>query len=348
MNIKDEIRQEQQKILSENRKKEEKAGLEAALSKELFNNGFDSNYPNKIPKLGYPTDERYSIINEALPYLTFSEPKIVREMPDGNVYVRKANEGEAADTYSFDFYYGEHEYGYTPNYICVYIFNNGSIASICNIPERNVDQSKFIGTFGRTLDLKKMIIRAQAQISLDNCSKISSTDTSWYDKTENFPALKIQHHEAEQKHQKAERIKYENERIKLQKEKSIRRKKFMRVIAWIALIIWSILPYLTLMPSYLNNVKVQISREFFYFHSIVYFVIIIFLNHTTVTYDSNVSYVTPKVASCIMGLSSMSMTAGSSIGDHSFDFFFIAIGLIVSNVIGHYANEWLWRFNKTP
>ena len=94
MSIEDEIRAKKERMHAEEKKRQEHEILLTALR----NVGMSENYPVLI----FAPNELQSIISEALPYMRFFQPKIVRNMPDGHTYVRAARSDERPDRYSFD------------------------------------------------------------------------------------------------------------------------------------------------------------------------------------------------------------------------------------------------------
>lgn len=73
MSIEDEIRAKKERMHAEEKKRQEHEILLTALR----NVGMSENYPVLI----FAPNELQSIISEALPYMRFFQPKIVRNMP---------------------------------------------------------------------------------------------------------------------------------------------------------------------------------------------------------------------------------------------------------------------------
>lgn len=142
MNIDREIEIEQENIKNRKREQEEYKKLQEALKEnDMLGN-------SKIITL--PNEEMEKLFKEAKHKMTFSNPKIVRIMPDGNVYVREAKPDETPDTYTFD----------TGG---MYFFNNGLISNPSHIE------------YART-----SIINTIAKKSIDGImSEKNFTDTSW-------------------------------------------------------------------------------------------------------------------------------------------------------------------------
>ena len=122
MSIEDEIRAKKERMHAEEKKRQEHEILLTALR----NVGMSENYPVLI----FAPNELQSIISEALPYMRFFQPKIVRNMPDGHTYVRAARSDERPDRYSFDVEICR-EPGYNHEIkTLISVFKNGSISYI--------------------------------------------------------------------------------------------------------------------------------------------------------------------------------------------------------------------------
>ena len=94
MSIEDEVRKAQQ----DKRAQEEAQQLKMDLQKALESQGFHTS----APFLYDPPPQMKKIIEEVLPHLKFTEPKIIRRMRDGKIYMRWIEYGETPDTYTFD------------------------------------------------------------------------------------------------------------------------------------------------------------------------------------------------------------------------------------------------------
>ena len=94
MNIEDEIRVKKEKIRADMKKKEEAEQLSAALRNARM-------CPASCV-LRLPPSELQPVIKETMPFMRFSNPKIVRSMPDGRTLVREIQYKESPDMYSFD------------------------------------------------------------------------------------------------------------------------------------------------------------------------------------------------------------------------------------------------------
>lgn len=309
MGIANKIKKEQDRLSAvENRKSQE-----GKILNELVQSGFGTPSDLKyVRKLCLPKGKLLSVINQVLPHLTFSKPKKVKITSDGTAYVRTTKKDETPDTYSFDFNYSS---------CSIWIFNNGSVSvKPSGEPIENV---KITG------NVKKAIIREQAELSLRNKGIKSAADTSWLEKSENYSVYK------------------KRERLKLKEYKRECCREIFHVFFWIALVIWIFLPNFMLLHGNLR----RSSDELFYVYAIIYCVIIILLKYSTFGLTSlenlndflyglgiEIPITAPSSAvSCIAGFFSLS-AAGSLFGaDYSHVLFTIFICLPVSNVIGYFA-----------
>ena len=124
MDIEDEVRKTREKMLDEKRKAEEAA----AIKKRLDNAFSDAGMSEYSPKVVMPNPSVQAVIQEAMPSLKFTSPKIVRTMPNGITYMRDTRDKERPTEKTFDVEYERHSQDKSTYVTTVSIFRNGSIA----------------------------------------------------------------------------------------------------------------------------------------------------------------------------------------------------------------------------
>lgn len=124
MSIEDEIRAKKVKMQADMRKQEQKRQEEERLSIALQKAGMYKYSPVLI----VPASELQPIIIETMPSMRFSNPKIVRSMPDGRTLARVAGDNERPDMYSFDAQLFSNGTGKGSSTYRMWIFQNGAIS----------------------------------------------------------------------------------------------------------------------------------------------------------------------------------------------------------------------------
>ena len=120
MNIEDEIRVKKEKIRADMKKKEEAEQLSAAMR--------NAGMCPASCVLRLPPSELQPVIKETMPFMRFSNPKIVRSMPDGRTLVREIRYKESPDMYSFDAQLYSNGTGKGSSTYEIWIFKNGAIS----------------------------------------------------------------------------------------------------------------------------------------------------------------------------------------------------------------------------
>ena len=129
------------------------------------------------PVLIVPAPELQPIISEAMPSIRFSNPKIVRSMPDGRTLARVAENNESPDKYSFDVQLFSEGTGKGSSTYIMWIFNNGAISfNNDNFNNRTWADVKSKGVDAAGVRAK--IIEALASQAIQNEKEFNSSSSS--------------------------------------------------------------------------------------------------------------------------------------------------------------------------
>lgn len=173
MSIEDEIRAKKEKMQADMREEERKKQEAERLSTALRNAGMNQSSPVLI----VPASELQPIITETMPSMRFSNPKIVRSMPDGRTLARVAGNNERPDMYSFDAQLFSDGTGKGSSTYRMWIFKNGAI-SFNNNNENNLTWADVRSKGIDATTVRAKIIEALANQSIQNEKKFGSSYSS--------------------------------------------------------------------------------------------------------------------------------------------------------------------------
>lgn len=172
MSIEDEIRAKKEKIQADMREEERKKQEAAHLSTALQSAGMNQSSPVLI----VPAPELQSVIAETMPIMRFTNPKIVRSMPDGRTLARSAGNNESPDMYSFDAQLFSNGTGKGSSTYSVWIFKNGAI-SFNNNGTTNLTWADVRSKGVNATTVRAKIIEALANQAIQN-EKTTSSSTN--------------------------------------------------------------------------------------------------------------------------------------------------------------------------
>ncbi len=173
MSIEEEIRAKKEKMQADMRKQEQIKQEAERLSTALRNAGMYQTSPVLI----VPALELQPIISETMPSMRFSNPKIVRSMPDGRTLAREAGNNERPDMYSFDAQLFSDGTGKGSSTYRMWIFKNGAISFNNN----NTNNLTWADVRSKGVDAKTVrtkIIEALATQAIQNEKKSGSSYSS--------------------------------------------------------------------------------------------------------------------------------------------------------------------------
>ncbi len=125
MNFEDEIKKQRDQLFASQQAAEQKKRNEEILKNAIEANGMTA----YSPILMQPSANLQQVIQEALPYMKFTQPKIVRTMPNNTAMIRFAKKHEHPDTYSFDVMISS-DGGKNPLINMIWFFSNGAVSFV--------------------------------------------------------------------------------------------------------------------------------------------------------------------------------------------------------------------------
>ena len=176
MNLDDEIRQTREKMQADMREAERKRIAAETLENALKRAGMNQSSALVV----MPDEDLCPIITETLSRMSFSQPKIVRPMPDGTtrarVTINNSNQNERADQYSFDVALQSNGTGKGSWVRSMWVFRNGSVCFVQNGAQMSWTQMKAEGI--NPALVRQKIIETIAQSSINRSSSSYSSNSS--------------------------------------------------------------------------------------------------------------------------------------------------------------------------